>query len=388
MSKTFSELMAAAAEVRDETAQGENTAARVGGLLAELVEYLRGCTLAEDVSVAAETGRVVLRFKRHDEEGTEYFEEVVLSAATSETAGVMSAAQAAELAACSEGVEDLQTDLEKVQNKVNSQGTAIQAQAKSLTSLGARITAAENGMEDLQTDVEAVQTTADNALTKAESAATNAALAQSVASDAATKANGAATAALKAQTAAANAKSAAEANAAHIETLTQTAEELGQDRDNLLAATAGVYNLGNFASSDEAYNALAATDVAGDEDKRVLYFTVGTAFNGIVLQTIENDYCKQFIAFATHYYFRAIYFTDGTRSAASYVEPLRYAFGDRLSWNADAHKLLLSQFGAPFNDDCTDAIPTATAERDGLMTKELVKRIETLENKVGAYHPL
>lgn len=62
MAKELSTILTAAAEVRDASERGENTATRVGGVLCDLLEYLAAAVLAGDIQIVSDiagTGIVV-----------------------------------------------------------------------------------------------------------------------------------------------------------------------------------------------------------------------------------------------------------------------------------------------------------------------------------------
>ncbi|QFQ11588.1 hypothetical protein C7Y71_000245 [Pseudoprevotella muciniphila] len=58
MAKELSTILTAAAEVRDASERGENTATRVGGVLCELLEYLAGLIAMRRLEIIELTERL------------------------------------------------------------------------------------------------------------------------------------------------------------------------------------------------------------------------------------------------------------------------------------------------------------------------------------------
>lgn len=137
--------------------------------------------------------------------------------------------------------------------------------------------------------------------------------------------------------------------------------------------------LGNFGTEQEALDALAKVEICGNKDIVHIHLIYGSYATIICLQSIEANYCRQIIYNKTKMLQRAIYFADSNRTQISYKEDWSFLFGDRLKWDCSKNKYLLSQFEGPnFNDVCTNPIPTANDEHDGLMSKSDKVKLDTL----------
>lgn len=99
-----------------------------------------------------------------------------------------------------------------------------------------------------------------------------------------------------------------------------------------------------------------------------------------MIQSIENDYCKQIIFNKSKIFHRSIYFTDSNRTQISYIKDWSFLFGDTLKWDNDSHKYLLSQFDNTFNKQYTDPIPMVSSTTDGLMSKDDKIKLEDLNS--------
>ena len=145
-----------------------------------------------------------------------------------------------------------------------------------------------------------------------------------------------------------------------------------------------VKELGNFGSEEAALAALLDTKISGNTQIVVVHLTYQTHCSITMVQNIVNDYCRQVIFNHDKFYHRAIFFTSSARDKISYSEPIVLLFPDRLAWDSAANKYVPSQFGQKFNAEYTDAIPLATAETDGLMSKADKQKLSTIENKLNA----
>lgn len=125
--------------------------------------------------------------------------------------------------------------------------------------------------------------------------------------------------------------------------------------------------LGNFGTEQEALDALAKVEICGNKYIVHVHLTYGGYANIIMIQSIENNYCRQIIFNKSKLFQRAIYFKDSARTQISYKEDWSFLFGDRLKWDCSNNKYILSQFENSFNANVTDSIPTVTPNNDGLM---------------------
>lgn len=157
-----------------------------------------------------------------------------------------------------------------------------------------------------------------------------------------------------------------------------------QDKTNLDNLTAYARDLGNFESEEAALDALKDIEISSNSNIVHAHCTYANGAMSItMMQSIENDYCRQVIFNKSKIFQRAIYFTDGTRQEISHAEDWSCLFGDRLQWDSGENKYVLSQFGLSFNKEHTDPIPTATANNDGLMSAADKQLLEQIKTKLG-----
>ncbi len=71
------------------------------------------------------------------------------------------------------------------------------------------------------------------------------------------------------------------------------------------------------------------------------------------------------------------------RKTMSYAEDWGCLFPDRMAWDVNTNKYVLSQFGMKFNALYTDAIPLASSTTDGLVSKGDKKDIGRHFNRLG-----
>lgn len=93
MAKELTDIIKAAAEVRDETAMQKNTATRVGGVLTYLAQFVGEAVFAAGLSAKANTAGVSLLIKYYDADGQPYTKELPLPVASLLRAGVLTPAQ-------------------------------------------------------------------------------------------------------------------------------------------------------------------------------------------------------------------------------------------------------------------------------------------------------
>lgn len=78
MAKQLSDILERAAQVRDEQTQEANTAQRVGGVMADLAQFVGQSLMASDVQAQATRTGVQLKLFFHDDNGREYTRTLVL----------------------------------------------------------------------------------------------------------------------------------------------------------------------------------------------------------------------------------------------------------------------------------------------------------------------
>ena len=150
-----------------------------------------------------------------------------------------------------------------------------------------------------------------------------------------------------------------------------------EDKTKLDNLTAYARDLGNFESEEAALDALKNIEISSNSNIVHAHCTYANGAMSItMMQSIENDCCRQVIFNKSKVFQRAIYFTDGTRQEISHAEDWSCLFGDRLQWDSGENKYVLRQFDLSFNKEHTDPIPIATDLNDGLMSKEDKKKLK------------
>lgn len=88
MAKELIDILKDAAVVRDEKNEAANTAARVGGVMVDITEFLTNFTPVSEISAEATANELALRFKAHKSDGTPIYIYVTLPAASLSAAGI------------------------------------------------------------------------------------------------------------------------------------------------------------------------------------------------------------------------------------------------------------------------------------------------------------
>lgn len=152
------------------------------------------------------------------------------------------------------------------------------------------------------------------------------------------------------------------------------------DKKKLETLSTNIRDLGNYDTEENALNALKDVSICGDKDVVHIHLTYGDQNSITMIQSIENDYCRQIIFNKSKIFHRSIYFTDSNRTQISYIKDWSFLFGDTLKWDNDSHKYLLSQFDNTFNKQYTDPIPMVSSTTDGLMSKDDKIKLEDLNS--------
>lgn len=97
MAKELTDILKAAAQVRDETASQQNTATRVGGVLTDLANFVGEAVFAAGMTAKTNTAGVSLLIKYYDADGQPYTKELPLPVVSLQRAGVITPAQLADL---------------------------------------------------------------------------------------------------------------------------------------------------------------------------------------------------------------------------------------------------------------------------------------------------
>ena len=93
MAKDLTDILARATEVRDESVAEQNTAQKVGGVLADLIDVLRTALTAADFSIQATATELHLLVTYYDDDGAPINARVVFPLASETKAGVLTATQ-------------------------------------------------------------------------------------------------------------------------------------------------------------------------------------------------------------------------------------------------------------------------------------------------------
>ena len=155
-----------------------------------------------------------------------------------------------------------------------------------------------------------------------------------------------------------------------------------------IAAHEQVYrDLGVYESETAARAALAALAVCADTTLGMAHFAYkadGTTYVSQMWQCLSYDVCRQVIYNRDKFYQRCIEFTSSARTAIKRVPNWDIAFCDRLVWDANANKYVPSMYGTKGKASINDAIPLATASRDGLMPRGYVTKVDTAVANIAA----
>lgn len=134
-----------------------------------------------------------------------------------------------------------------------------------------------------------------------------------------------------------------------------------------------IKNLGHFNTEADAINYLKTLPLCADTRIIHAHLTYGDNNNPNTITLIQNitaSWTRQVLFRGDKIQQRAIYFTNDERTKIRMAEDLQPLFGDRLKWDNNAHKYILSQFNDNFNGQYTDPIPMVSTTTDGLMSKE------------------
>lgn len=180
------------------------------------------------------------------------------------------------------------------------------------------------------------------------------------------------------------------AQAASLESAASTADKAWQQSNTnktdisanaaAIAAHEQAYrDFGVYESETAALAALAALAVCADTTLGMAHFAYkadGTTYVSQMWQCLSYDVCRQVIYNRDKFYQRCIEFTSSARTAIKNVPNWDIAFCDRLVWDANANKYVPSMYGTKGTARINDAIPLATASRDGLMPRGYVTKAD------------
>lgn len=150
-----------------------------------------------------------------------------------------------------------------------------------------------------------------------------------------------------------------------------------------------IVDLGDFVSEEEALRQLGSLGTCNDKKLVHAHLTYSTTYGDstkntlILIQSIHDNYCRQFIFNKDKIFQRGITFADDSLTQIAKIEDWAFLFGDRLTWNEGSHGYVLSQFGQPYDDYKCDSIPMASATADGLMSKEDKQLLEKIKTQLN-----
>lgn len=145
------------------------------------------------------------------------------------------------------------------------------------------------------------------------------------------------------------------------------------DYSSFKELTTNIKYLGHYDTEADAINYLKTLPICADTKLIHAHLTYGNKNNPntiTVIQNVTDSWNRQILFRRDKIQQRAIFFTNSERTEIRGVEDLQPLFGDRLKWDSNSHKYLLSQFGDIFHADYTDPIPMVSSTSDGLMSKE------------------
>ena len=168
-----------------------------------------------------------------------------------------------------------------------------------------------------------------------------------------------------------------------IRTSTRSGLMSPTDLTNLDTLTTSIKNLGHFNAEADAINYLKTLPICADTKIIHAHLTYGNENNPstiTMIQNIKDSWTRQILFRDDKVQQRAIYFTNSERTEIRGTEDLQYLFGDRLKWDNNSHKYLLSQYGDTWNEQYTDPIPMVSTTTNGLMSKEDKVKLEDLNS--------
>lgn len=173
-----------------------------------------------------------------------------------------------------------------------------------------------------------------------------------------------------------------------IRTSTRSGLMSPTDLTDLDTLTTSIKNLGHFNTEADAINYLKTLPICADTKIIHAHLTYGNKNNPstiTMIQNIKDSWTRQILFRDDKVQQRAIYFTNSERTEIRGIEDLQYLFGDRLKWDNNSHKYLLSQYGDTWNEQYTDPIPMVSTTTNGLMSKEDKVKLEDLNtwNYIG-----
>lgn len=146
--------------------------------------------------------------------------------------------------------------------------------------------------------------------------------------------------------------------------------------------TDGIYHLGEFSTFDSAMDAAKAPEVAGKVGITRMIFTSGVN-SGIIDQCIHGSKTLQSITWNNGFRMRILTFSDTNRTELTATSDWYWSNPTELYYDSSQRKIALTRF----DDGCTWGmsgcfggveLPLATQSKDGLMSGEDKKKIDSL----------
>lgn len=156
---------------------------------------------------------------------------------------------------------------------------------------------------------------------------------------------------------------------------------------SLNSLSSHIIDLGSYTDESAALNKIGELEVCAN--KKLIHAHLTYAISEaesttlILIQSIDRDYCRQFIFNKGRVFTRGISFTDTTLTQISYIEDFTFMFADRLQWNTDNHGYNMSQFGTGFGQNYCDPIPLASTTAHGLMSQEDKQLLEKIKAQLN-----
>ena len=155
--------------------------------------------------------------------------------------------------------------------------------------------------------------------------------------------------------------------------------------------TDGIYRLGEFSTFDNAMNAAAIANVAGNAQITKMLFT-SNENNGIIEQFVHSNQSTQEVTWNGGFRMRIITFTDKTRTEVNRISDWYWSKPTELFYDVSQHKIALTRFddGRTWGlSGCFGAveIPEATINNAGLLSsndKQIFLHFKHLGNFVNS----
>ena len=399
MAKELTDIIKAAAVVRDETAAEQNTATRVGGVLTDLAQFVGEAVFAAGMTAKTSAAGVSLLIKYYDADGQPYTKELPLPVASLQRAGVLTPAQLADLntADHNETTERQASDAELLR-RIQGKSTSSSAYSDPCINIGAfDHLYAEDGktiikratlvvQEALETQLQGTMQEVKKYIGKMRG------LIYGIPFEAWNFVHrwpNAQQSSIYVQVLHSNFPADAAGEIAgqdsHLHTLSRTVKvyldadgnfdhsEVSPwrecslqeaDRNNLAALA----YLGAFASMDAAGDKAATIPYAGNADFVLLRFRIGDK-GGLILQNVNGASTEQYLFYNGKRYVRYVDFTSADRTAVKTVQAWKLDGAAYIFYDA-AHRIIYqrNQWDENISGGGPSTLPLASASYAGLLS--------------------